>query len=503
MAIPVLETGWTKQNALTNSLTVTKASGVVSGDLILIIACNEDSTNTAQWDDSTLKPTGFTLIAEGGNSTADAHIAMFWRVADGTEGATFTLPCQSSDYTTAYCLRITGIAASPINANSTPGATSGTSHTVPAVTSSVDDCLVIAGLSFDGADGTSFSTSSTGWTIEDEDATGGGSAGSSSCFASYELASSGTAGALSITSAVSDGAFSFEVAIAGASGGTNTNVALDAASFSLTANSLSLDLGVNLAAESFALTVYDATVSTAANTNVPLDAASFAYTPYDLNLDFTVSLGAASFAWTAYDLDVQKATIVGLDAESFTLTNYDLSLGFSVSLDAASFALTAYDLAIDTAGTTTVQLDAETFNLTPYDLTITLPQPPGRVGGGHGGGTDRIIGDLSVRSWREVAKDKFADEEPSFDNRLPDAIDAAFRDVFGDEEKDALTSGERKRVITATKRRARDIYPEDPLFDLKVKEINQEIDRLIRLWQEISTSERHAHDSMTVLLLSI
>ena len=287
------------------------------------------------------------------------------------------------------------------------------------------------------------------------------------------------------------------------SSSTNTDVALNAASFVLTVNNLSLDLGVNLAAESFALTAYDLTVSTSVNTDVSLDAASFSLTPYDLSLDFTASLGVASFAWTAYDLDVQKATIVGLDAESFTLTTYDLSLGFSVSLDAASFALTAYDLAIDTVGTTTVQLDAETFSLTAYDLAITVPQPPGRVGGGHGGGTDRVIGDLSVRSWREVAKDKFADEEPSFDNRLPDAIDAAFRYVFGVDEKDTLTSGERKRVITATKRRARDIYPEDPLFDLKVKEINQEIDRLIRLWQEISTSERHAHDSMTVLLLSI
>lgn len=50
MALPVIET-YTSNTALgSSSLTLTKPSGVVAGDLLILIVGNDDSTNTQQFD---------------------------------------------------------------------------------------------------------------------------------------------------------------------------------------------------------------------------------------------------------------------------------------------------------------------------------------------------------------------------------------------------------------------------------------------------------------------
>src|SRR5690606_31529073 len=51
----VLQPGWTTNTAVPgNNLSLTKPAGVTVGDLLLIIVGNDDTTATAQWNDSTL-----------------------------------------------------------------------------------------------------------------------------------------------------------------------------------------------------------------------------------------------------------------------------------------------------------------------------------------------------------------------------------------------------------------------------------------------------------------
>ena len=78
---------------LDNTITISKPSGISTGDLLLIIVTNHNNTNTDQWSSSTniVSNDGFAFIQEGGNTTSDAHYAMFWKIADGTETSTIDI----------------------------------------------------------------------------------------------------------------------------------------------------------------------------------------------------------------------------------------------------------------------------------------------------------------------------------------------------------------------------------------------------------------------------
>ena len=61
-AAPTIE-GWTSNTIVPgSSLTLTKPTGVQVGDLLLILVGNDNATGTAQWNNTDLKPTGFTQI---------------------------------------------------------------------------------------------------------------------------------------------------------------------------------------------------------------------------------------------------------------------------------------------------------------------------------------------------------------------------------------------------------------------------------------------------------
>lgn len=92
----------------TSSLTLDKPSGVAAGDLLMIFIAIDRSTATTQFDDSTYKPTGFTLVGAYGDTGLDFWAAVYYRIADGTEGATVACAAQSSGQMTGMYARITG-----------------------------------------------------------------------------------------------------------------------------------------------------------------------------------------------------------------------------------------------------------------------------------------------------------------------------------------------------------------------------------------------------------
>jgi cellulose synthase/poly-beta-1,6-N-acetylglucosamine synthase-like glycosyltransferase len=198
-----------------NSLTLTKPSSVQVGDLLLIIVGNDDNTATAQWDDVTYKPSGFTLINEVGNSTVDCHAAAFYRVADGTEGSTIDVSAQSADDYWGFYIRVTGIDQStPINATGADSTSSGTSISITSVDTSVAETLAFYNMCYDGADDGGFTASDTGWSETAEGRNGTTSSNASGSWGTKQVATAGATGAVTVTPVVSDGMGGFQFAVA-------------------------------------------------------------------------------------------------------------------------------------------------------------------------------------------------------------------------------------------------------------------------------------------------
>ena len=154
--------------ASATSASVAKPTGVAVGDLLLIVVGNDSPSATPQWNNTTNKPSGFEFINTAGGSLSDAHVAMFWRIADGTEGSTFSTTCANATITSGWliCLRITGAdPTAPMNAVGSDVETNDSINptTVTQCTTTVADCLGVFGLSHDGAAYTSFSVGGTGW----------------------------------------------------------------------------------------------------------------------------------------------------------------------------------------------------------------------------------------------------------------------------------------------------------------------------------------------------
>ncbi len=107
MAIPVIQTGYYEwvSTAQVSNIPLDQCSGIVAGDLLLLIVGNEDSSATPQFENNV---TGFDLQFEIGDGTSDNHLAVYTRIATETEEATTNVPTVTSDYAYGWYLRITG-----------------------------------------------------------------------------------------------------------------------------------------------------------------------------------------------------------------------------------------------------------------------------------------------------------------------------------------------------------------------------------------------------------
>ncbi len=212
----VVESGWTSNTAIPNSsLTLTKPSGVESGDLLLIFVGNDDASANAQWNNTTLKPSGFTLINHAGSDVPDAHVAAFYRIANGSEGTTINVPAQASNDYWGFYIRVTGASTTdPINvvgADYLGGNL--TSHPVTGITTTEDQTLAFYLLSGDGGDTFPFTVSGTGWSESDEEQAGGGTGNAAGAWGTRAMPTAGATGNATVGINTSDGASGFQFAI--------------------------------------------------------------------------------------------------------------------------------------------------------------------------------------------------------------------------------------------------------------------------------------------------
>jgi len=215
----------------TTSLTIDKPTGasydggddpgnINSGDLLIIICGNDDSTNTAQWDDSSTKPSGFNLLYTTGNSTIAAHFAVFYRVADTTEGTTVDVPSTSSNEMWASYICISGWSGDTgdLIVNTHAGDGTPTPLYIPAITITTADTLCIALAAFDGADSGGFTWTSP-YTKREEIYSGSGGNDASGTWASRVMTGTGSTGEAEVTYvSTGDGMIGLQFGIPPASG---------------------------------------------------------------------------------------------------------------------------------------------------------------------------------------------------------------------------------------------------------------------------------------------
>lgn len=134
MAVVIQSYGVGDVAALSNSATVPKPSGVAVGDLLLVVASTYGAAAT------TCTITGFTTV-----KAASANVWFHYRIADGSEGASFTLTRTGTNSApmTGMIFRITGHdATTPVDTFAGVSAGTGSSAAIPSVTATAGGLLV-------------------------------------------------------------------------------------------------------------------------------------------------------------------------------------------------------------------------------------------------------------------------------------------------------------------------------------------------------------------------
>lgn len=226
MANPVIES-WTANNSgssTVSSITLTKPSGVEVGDLLLVIV-GSDWPNSNAWE----VETGWTLELELGGPTPYADLGVYWRIADGSEGASVEIDHDGSANMYGWYIRISGIdTADPIHQTGTAAESSSTSALdITGVTITVSDCLIIYAIAFDGGDAGSFTPSNSGFSEVDEEYAGTASNEASGSWGYKNMSGTGASGTVTVTMEVSDGCVGIQIAIAPLPGVTIEPSSLD------------------------------------------------------------------------------------------------------------------------------------------------------------------------------------------------------------------------------------------------------------------------------------
>lgn len=153
------EQGWNS----TADIVVTKPTGVASGDLMIVTIEVDDPGVTMS-----SVPSGWTEKYSGADGDGKAFI--YYKIAGGSEGSSYTwTQTGGATYNHAWTIsRITGgrTSGDPFHQFSAEAETSATTYVTPAITTTINDCLMYAGAGTDGSSGAPWS-----WTTDDTDYT--------------------------------------------------------------------------------------------------------------------------------------------------------------------------------------------------------------------------------------------------------------------------------------------------------------------------------------------
>ena len=184
------------------TLTLTKPADVANGDLLLLIVTVDFGSTTAYTDNVT----GWTFGSCQGGGLNDVSHAYYYRIADGTEGATQDVVASTGSDQAGFYVQISGVDPNNIEhgyVNDFNSSTT-TTHNIGGMTTTNDNTLALYWLAFDGGDGFPFSVSGTGWHQNDEVQTSTNTSEISACFGAKEMLAAGATGTATVTSTGAD-----------------------------------------------------------------------------------------------------------------------------------------------------------------------------------------------------------------------------------------------------------------------------------------------------------
>ena len=204
-----------------SELSHTAVSSIIAGDYLTIeciCECNNPSASTLTLHADAVTD-GWVKLVGVGDSNSDVTTAVFYKkvaVSDDTGKAVVILTAATGEML-GWFARNTGAKDAAPEASGT-SITTGTSHTLPDVSSTTADTLGIYVLGFDGADGDPFGAPGGSWTEQDEHQSGITANDAGGVYGTQSKGTAGAYGAPVITSSVDDGAASIVYILAAPSG---------------------------------------------------------------------------------------------------------------------------------------------------------------------------------------------------------------------------------------------------------------------------------------------
>ncbi len=216
MTIPSI-IGTTAETTNASSVTsqaITKPAGTASGEVGVIIICNDIENVTSDLYNT---PTGWNKIVGciPSNANLDCSGMAYWRALTGDSGDDApTITWTGTAQVVAWYMRVQDADTSdPINIAGVDAQGPGPSLAIPSVTTDLANCLAFYYNTFDGGDGFPFSVSGAGWVEEGElQANTAGNTVSAS-FGLKDQASAAATGDATVTASVTDGIVGVQFAL--------------------------------------------------------------------------------------------------------------------------------------------------------------------------------------------------------------------------------------------------------------------------------------------------
>ena len=198
-----------------SSLEMVKPLNIHVDDLLVLIIASDNSADGIYFNDVV----GWTKLEEAGNSEADCHIAVYYKIANGSSVNTI-VTTTGPNHLLGWILRIHGVDTNDTIEASNFGSSiaAGTQpQEIPSINTAEDNTFVLYGIAFDGGDG--FPMDVVSPYIEISDRTNTGTPNIGYCCGSIGYRNLAVAGASGIATVYTDGnmdgASFFQVAING------------------------------------------------------------------------------------------------------------------------------------------------------------------------------------------------------------------------------------------------------------------------------------------------
>ena len=380
MAITVEASGQHQMASGSSSYTLSLPAGIQEDDIVLVgVSSDEDgssgnlevkdggggSTYTSVHTMTGESPEGALSFKRMG-STPDTQFQIDNTATTNTDVVAIVMVLRGVDTTTA-------LSGTPVELEQT---THGGMPDPPSMTTADDDALVVAFGAQDDDDVASSVTAPSGYTLQVAEDTGNGSTsvGTTVMFATKTKASAGSEDPGAFGGSGSDKWWAVTLAFKPGPTSVNTDVNLDALSYTLTLQDVGVAIGYSVSLDTLTYTQTLEDVSITAGRTVSLDTIDYTLSlpSVSISQSVTVDLDTLEYTQTLLDISIPVGRVIDLDTVEYTLSLPDIGVQnvVSIALDTLSYTLTLPSTTIVRG--VSVALDQIVYECDLFDLGIQV-----------------------------------------------------------------------------------------------------------------------------------